>query len=216
MENTESPKPPGGVPASITANPRELAVMGAYLTERKKKAARPVVKVTTQGKEVSIWPDHPNPTVAHVLLARAMGSTDQAFTHSMLLQMANASGTGPVPDEATLNFLLSVIEGVAPRDQTEAMLAAQMAVVHNTMMTFARRLNHVESIPQQDSAERTLNKLARTFAVQMETLKRYRTGGEQKVTVQHVHVNDGGQAIVGTVAPIPLEGGGAGNAAPSS
>lgn len=33
----------------------------------------------------------------------------------------------------------------------------------------------------------------------METLKRYRTGGEQKVTVHHVTVNDGGQAIVGTL-----------------
>jgi hypothetical protein len=29
--------------------------------------------------------------------------------------------------------------------------------------------------------------------------KRYRTGGEQKVTVQHVSVNEGGQAIVGNV-----------------
>ncbi len=33
----------------------------------------------------------------------------------------------------------------------------------------------------------------------METLKRYRTGGEQKVTVQHVSVSEGGQAIVGNV-----------------
>jgi hypothetical protein len=30
----------------------------------------------------------------------------------------------------------------------------------------------------------------------METLKRYRTGGQQKVTVEHVTVNEGGQAIV--------------------
>jgi Resolvase, N terminal domain len=43
------------------------------------------------------------------------------------------------------------------------MLAAQMAATHNATMTFARRLNHVENIPQQDSAERTFNKLARTF-----------------------------------------------------
>jgi hypothetical protein len=35
--------------------------------------------------------------------------------------------------------------------------------------------------------------------MQMEALKRYRTGGEQKVTVQHVSVNEGGQAIVGNV-----------------
>lgn len=66
-------------------------------------------------------------------------------------------------------------------------------------MMLARRLNHVETIPQLDAAERALNKLARTFAMQMDTLKRYRTGGQQKVTVEHVTVNSGGQAIVGTV-----------------
>ncbi len=68
-------------------------------------------------------------------------------------------------------------------------------------MTFARRLAHVDNILQQDSAERAFNKLARTFAVQVEALKRYRTGGEQKVTVQHVTVNEGGRAIVGSVSP---------------
>src|SRR5829696_8951290 len=83
------------------------------------------------------------------------------------------------------------------------MLAAQMAAVHMATMTFARRLNHVDSIPQQDSAERAFNKLARTFASQMEALKRYRTGGEQKVTVQHVTVNEGGQAVVGNVSHAP-------------
>jgi hypothetical protein len=51
---------------------------------------------------------------------------------------------------------------------------------------------------QCDSAERALNKLARTFKI--EALKRYRSGGEQKVTVEHVHVHKGGQAIVGYVA----------------
>jgi hypothetical protein len=66
-------------------------------------------------------------------------------------------------------------------------------------MTFARRLNHVDNIPQQDSAERAFNKLARTFATQMEALKKYRTGGQQKVVVEHVTVNAGGQAIVGSV-----------------
>jgi hypothetical protein len=76
-----------------------------------------------------------------------------------------------------------------------------------TSMTFARRLGHAEIILQQDSAERAFNKLARTFAAQAEALKRYRSGGEQKVTVQHVHVADGGQAIVGNVNA-PTEGAG--------
>jgi len=79
------------------------------------------------------------------------------------------------------------------------MLAAQMAVVHVAVMRFARRLDRVETIVQQDSTERALNKLARTFTTRIEALKRYRTGGEQKVTVQHVSVGEGGQAIVGNV-----------------
>ena len=91
--------------------------------------------------------------------------------------------------------MLSVMKGVQPRDQLEAMLAAQMAAVHMATMTIAQRLAHVENIPQQDSAERAFNKLSRTFTTQMEALKRYRTGGEQKVTVQHVSVAEGGQAI---------------------
>jgi hypothetical protein len=55
------------------------------------------------------------------------------------------------------------------------------------------------NIPQQDSAERAFNKLTRTFAAQMSALKEYRSKGEQKMTVQHVRVAEGGQAIVGNV-----------------
>jgi hypothetical protein len=47
--------------------------------------------------------------------------------------------------------------------------------------------------------ENALNKLMRTFTNQMETLKRYRSGAQQTVKVEHVHVHDGGQAIVGNV-----------------
>lgn len=41
----------------------------------------------------------------------------------------------------------------------------------------------------------------------MEALKRYRGGGEQKMTVQHVHVAEGGQAIVGNVSASAPGGG---------
>jgi hypothetical protein len=103
-------------------------------------------------------------------------------------QLANANRRGQDIDERGLNFMLSVIKGIEPRDQLEAMLAAQMAVVHVATMTFARRLAHEEEIGQVDSAERAFNKLTRTFAMQMEALRRYRSGAEQRVTLQHVSV----------------------------
>jgi hypothetical protein len=47
------------------------------------------------------------------------------------------------------------------------------------------------------------NKLTRPFAGQVSALKEYRSKGEQKMTVQHVHVAEGGQAIAGNA---PAEG----------
>ena len=138
---------------------------------------------------------------------RALGTTDFDFYSGLIRQLLNASKEKEV-SEAETNFMLSVIKGIEPRDQVEAMLCAQMAAVHRALMTFARRLAHVETITQQDSASNAFNKLTRTFAAQMEALKRYRNGGEQKVTVQHVHIADGGQAIVGNVSA-PAEGVGA-------
>jgi hypothetical protein len=69
--------------------------------------------------------------------------------------------------------MLAVVKGIEPRDQIEAMLAAQMAAVHMASMTFARRLTHVDTIQQQDSASNAFTKLARTFTAQVEALKRY-------------------------------------------
>ena|SRR5215510_10672875 len=43
------------------------------------------------------------------------------------------------------------------------------------------------------------NKLGRTYAVLLDALNRHRGKGQQKVTVEHVHVHPGGQAMVGTV-----------------
>jgi hypothetical protein len=157
------------------------------------------LKAIKSGDRSRLVPDHPDGTTGYILLMEALGTTDLDFLNSVLGQLANVGSPGRDVDEQGTNFMLSVIKGIRPRDQIEAMLAAQMAAVHTATMTFARRLGHVENILQQDSAERAFNKLARTFTTQMEALKRYRTGGEQKVTVQHVTVGEGGQAIVGNV-----------------
>jgi hypothetical protein len=116
------------------------------------------------------------------------------------MQLAKISAThGQPPDEQVLNFLVSVLKGIEPRDQLETMLGAQMAAVHQLAMDFAWRLGNTEDLVVQEHHERNFNKLTRTFAAQVEALKRYRSSGEQKVRVEHVTVNEGGKAIVGNV-----------------
>lgn len=143
--------------------------------------------------------DHTDSVYGLANLMASMGTNSYGFSSTIIGQLINAVSKGQEVDQEAVNFALSVIAGVKPKDELETMLAAQMAAVHMATMTFSRRLAHVETIQQLDSNERALNKLARTFSTQMEALKRYRTGGEQKVTVHHVTVNEGGQAIVGTV-----------------
>jgi len=176
---------------------REKTALDRYRAQKATAPAAPRMKVIDGKKKVTL--DHPDEPLAWALLREALGTVSLDFVNGLLKQLANAGSHRGQIDEDALNFMLSVITGIKPKDQVEAMLAAQMAAIHTATMTFARRIANVENIAQQDSAERALNKLARTYAMQMEALKRYRTGGEQKVTVHHVSVNEGGQAIVGNV-----------------
>ena len=179
--------------------PREQEALATFFARQKEQKPAPGMKVINKKGVTEIGVEHPDPGIGQALLMEAIGTADLDFADGLIRQLADAERRGDKVEERALNFMLAMIKGIEPRDQIEAMLAAQMAAVHNATMTFARRLNYVDNIPQQDSAERAFNKLARTFVAQVEALKRYRTGGQQKVTVEHVTVNAGGQAIVGSV-----------------
>ncbi len=114
-------------------------------------------------------------------------------------QLAALGEHGQRISETASNEALVFVSEMKPRDPAELLLLTQMAAVHQATMTMARRLNHVETIPQQDAAERAPDKLARTFSGQVETLKRYRSKGTQTVRVERVTVESGGQAVVGSV-----------------
>lgn len=107
-------------------------------------------------------------------------------------------------DEETKDLQLTgnvaALEGIAPRDELEGMMAAQLLAAHNAAMECYRRA----MLPDQTFEGRNQNlnhatKLSRTWATLLNTLNKHRGKGQQKVTVEHVHVHEGGQAIVGTV-----------------
>lgn len=183
---------------------REDEALAAYAEKRKSRVPAPSLKFGKDDKgAITVDNTHPDPNRGGALLANALGAPDNDFVRGLISQIVNATGKGKDLDEQSSNFMLAAIKGVQPQDEVETMLATQMAAAHMLTMTFARRLNHVDNIPQQDSASNAINKLMRTFATQVEALKRYRTCGEQRVTVQHVNVSDGGQAIVGDVLATP-------------
>ncbi len=181
--------------------PREREVLGAQRARTDMRPPRPSVSASMTDGAAQVTFTHAAPDVALPVFMESLGTADVDFTNGLLMQLIRLSWGGASVNEQDFKFLLATVAGVEPKDEVEAMLAAQMAAVHNATMASARRLKVAETSQQRETAGRAINKLARTFVAQVEALKRYRTGGEQKVTVEHVTVNDGGQAIVGNVTP---------------
>ena len=80
------------------------------------------------------------------------------------------------------------------------MIAAQLLAAHNAAMECYRRamLGEQTFEGRRENLSQA-NKLSRSYAVLLEALNRHRGKGQQKVTVEHVHVHAGGQAVVGMV-----------------
>ena len=96
---------------------------------------------------------------------------------------------------------LAVMAGIAPSDVIEDMAAAQLLAAHLAAMECYQRA----AVPDQpfEAWRESLsqaNRLSRTFATLMEAVNRHRgKSGQQTVRVEHVTVNEGGQAVVGAV-----------------
>ena len=94
------------------------------------------------------------------------------------------------------------------------MLAHQLALLHVLVMKLGsralefeqRRGERGEGLKQTDSVElarlaQATGRLAGSFQEGLQTLQRLRNGGSQTVTVRHVTVESGGQALIGNVKP---------------
>jgi hypothetical protein len=80
------------------------------------------------------------------------------------------------------------------------MIAAQLIAAYNaTMECYRRAMVNEQTFESRRENLSQANKLSRTYAVLLDALNRHRGKGQQKVTVEHVHVHSGGQAIVGAV-----------------
>ena len=98
------------------------------------------------------------------------------------------------------NGTLFGLAGIAPKDELEAMIAAQLIAAHNAAMECYRRATiSGQTFEGRREALSQANRLSRTYAVLADALNRSRGKGQQTIRVEHVMVQAGGQAIVGHV-----------------
>jgi hypothetical protein len=121
------------------------------------------------------------------------------------LELANEAGS--------LGLALDAADTIRAQDSLEKMLVHEMAVLHRGMMKAAARMNEeLDAARVIDPNKRevanvracrlaaAISRMSATYQQALLTLQRKRTGGNQHVTVKHIHqqvnVTEGGQAVV--------------------
>jgi hypothetical protein len=137
------------------------------------------------------------------LLKHLGGSQHDDWNQVVCNQVLNAAKypKNATPEERAKQYFshLAFLVGVVPQDVIEGMMAAQLFASHAAAMECYRRA----MLPDQSAEGRQMNltqaaKLTRANAAQVEALAKHRNKGRQKITIEHVHVYQGGQAIVGS------------------
>lgn len=133
-------------------------------------------------------------------LKRALGSNSGDFVSATLFQIQIAcrlpfEGTS----ETAVNAVLATIEGAQPRNEIEAISAIQLACAHAATMALLNSLRQTSGRHVAPLASAAAQ-LIKASAIQSEQLRKLKGGQSQYVRVEHVHVNDGGQAVIGNVA----------------
>lgn len=160
-------------------------------------------KSPAKKKPISVVAKHPSlqpGTLKHVGGSRSDDWNHRIANDTVQALWVKNSDTGE--RDRQINAAIAGLVGIEPKDELEGMMASQLIASHHAAIECYRRamIGEQTFVGRNENLSQA-NKLSRTFALLLDALNRHRGKGQQKVTVEHVHVHAGGQAIVGAVAP---------------
>lgn len=179
------------VPAALTAKQQDLCDRANRAVAARPR--RPAVGVAKKVLELGVG----DTAVLDRALAReAFGSASVQILNHLVSRIAStieSSGEASSDGDAAA-AAIALVAAVEPRNELEATMAVQMVAANEAALLCFRRMNGAQLINQMSAYSAMANKAMRSFALHVETLAKLRRGGEQ--VVRHVHVNEGGQAVI--------------------
>lgn len=190
--------------------PRVLRELGEKASQRHgRRSATPQLKITaTEGTWWFCSPYQPADESHWVaLMFDAFATRSQGTFRTFMIQLSNLCSTAWNeeadawhPNEDELIAAVQIVRAIRPRNEAEACLAAQMVAVHLMQMKLsAECLSRGWAEPRTCG---TAGKLARTYAMQLETIAKLRgRASRQRITVRkfsqhehkHIHLHQGGE-----------------------
>ena len=137
-------------------------------------------------------------------LKRTTGANNEELQGNLIDQLVKSlwlpSGMNEEKMQGRMVAAIAALRGIKPRDEVEGMLGVQMVATHSAAMDcLARAILEEQTFVGRDLNLKHATKLLTLYARQMETLDKHRGKGQQKMTIEYVNVEAGGQAIVGNV-----------------
>jgi hypothetical protein len=159
----------------------------------KARPRRPEVKLVNKVLKVG---DGDTASLDGALAHKALGTESNQVANHLIQRIAEAiSSVGDdAADSVAIANALAMVAAIEPENELEANIAVQMVAANEAALFCFKRMRGAQFMEQAAAYSNMANKAARTFAMQIEALQRLRRGGEQ--VVRHVHVNEGGQAVI--------------------
>jgi hypothetical protein len=142
----------------------------------------------------------------HTVLKEPFSSVKEAYTHltsTTDYDLANEiifNGTVALPGEGTraekYNIVFQDLADSSPGNATEARLSLQANALYSQGMRYLSRAAGSDWLNHSEFYMKCAIKLLRLHNETIEVLNKCRRGGEQRVIVQHVNVENGGRALV--------------------
>jgi hypothetical protein len=172
------------------------ALRGAGNEPQRKRADDPKEPEVLQAKDPSLQPG---------TLKRLGGSSSDDWNSRVANDVIGTLWLKNSDEKTRHRQMTAAVDGligINPRDELEGMMAAQLIASHHAAIECYRRaMIGEQTFEGRRENLNQANKLSRSFSTLLDALNRHRGKGQQKVTVEHVHVHSGGQAIVGAVGP---------------
>jgi len=184
------------------ATPGEAAHASAILERRKRRSQLPKVQLVEDedsGYSIAMCGEDGGLARMRGLLSAGLHNNKALilFVHQLTALNPHAYETG---DASHANAALALLDELEAQGGAQAMLAAQMVATHIAAMScFSRAAIRGQTFEGRELNLKFGTKLSGLYARQAETLAKLKRKGQQTVNVRHVHVHDGGQAVVGTV-----------------
>jgi hypothetical protein len=137
-------------------------------------------------------------------LSRAFGVEDAATAARLLSQLVNVLNpeAGDGMDAAAVKEAVALLRGIGPAGDLEALTATMLVATQHAALDCARRALHPDQTPGGREMYLSLAlEAVRAFAQLLAAFNQGRGQGvvRQEIVVQHVTVETGAQAIVGSV-----------------